>query len=183
MSRSVRHRRRHGRRRTLDGCTTKAFARRRHGELAAGRPGARRRSRGPPVDPNAKTSGLASPAEAANDMRMAQLARTIEQEIIPRLMLAHRASVDAPARPADAGRSISRDEVQHFAKLVLSAEEDAAFSAVLAYRAPAACRSNRSISTCWRRRPATSAICGPRTSATSRTSPSAWAGCSACCAS
>lgn len=73
--------------------------------------------------------------EAANDMRMAQLVRTIEREIIPRLMLAHRAAVDAPARPAGGGRAIGRDEIQHFAKLVLSAEEDAAFAAVLAYRA------------------------------------------------
>ncbi|MCE9656984.1 MAG: cobalamin B12-binding domain-containing protein [Burkholderiales bacterium] len=74
-------------------------------------------------------------AEAANDMRMAQLVRAIEQEIIPRLMLAHRASADAPVRTADKGRSLGPDEVRHFAKLVLSADEDAAFSAVLAYRA------------------------------------------------
>ncbi len=74
-------------------------------------------------------------AEAANDVRMAQLVRAIEQEIIPRLMLAHRASADAPVRTADNGRSIGPDEVRHFAKLVLSADEDAAFSAVLAYRA------------------------------------------------
>lgn len=74
-------------------------------------------------------------AEAANDMRMAQLVRTIEQQIIPRLMLAHRATTDAPSRAADKGRTIGRDEVEHFAKLVLSTDEDAAFSAVLAYRA------------------------------------------------
>lgn len=74
-------------------------------------------------------------AEAANDVRMAQLVRTIEREIIPRLMLAHRTAVDAPSRPAGGSRAIGRDEIQHFAKLVLSSEEDAAFAAVLAYRA------------------------------------------------
>lgn len=74
-------------------------------------------------------------AEAANDQRMARLVRTIEQEIIPRLMLAHRAAVDAPPQPVGQGRSIGSDEVRHFAKLVLSSEEDAAFAAVLAYRA------------------------------------------------
>jgi MerR family transcriptional regulator, light-induced transcriptional regulator len=74
-------------------------------------------------------------AEAANDVQMAQLVRAIEQQIIPRLMLAHKASSEAPSRPVAKRRTIGRDEVQHFAKLVLSAEEDAAFSAVLAYRA------------------------------------------------
>ncbi|MEO8524464.1 MAG: cobalamin B12-binding domain-containing protein [Caldimonas sp.] len=73
--------------------------------------------------------------EAANDMRMRQLVRAIEQEVIPRLMLAHRTSVDAPSRTADKVRAIGHDEVKHFAKLVLSTDEDSAFSAVLAYRA------------------------------------------------
>ncbi len=74
-------------------------------------------------------------AEAANDMRMAQLVRAIEQEIIPRLMLAHRTAVDAPEGPQVKGRAIGRDDVQHFAKLVLSPDEEAAYAAVLSYRA------------------------------------------------
>jgi methanogenic corrinoid protein MtbC1 len=40
-------------------------------------------------------------SEAANDTRIAKLARAIEQEIIPRLMLAHRALPGTPARPVD----------------------------------------------------------------------------------
>ena len=74
-------------------------------------------------------------AEAANDTRMARLARTIEQEIIPRLMLAHR---PAPANPAAAdpgAPQLTQDDVRHFAKLMLHADEEPAFSALLGYRA------------------------------------------------
>jgi methanogenic corrinoid protein MtbC1 len=74
-------------------------------------------------------------AEAANDTRIAQLARTIEQEIIPRLMLAHRAAPEPLARPASTGRRIKPEDVQHFAKLVLTQEEDPAFAAIASYRA------------------------------------------------
>ena len=73
--------------------------------------------------------------EAANDTRMSQLARTIEQEIIPRLMLAHRAQAEAAARPAQAGQPIGPDDVRHFAKIVLSQDEDLAFSSIHAFRA------------------------------------------------
>ena len=75
------------------------------------------------------------PAEAANDMRMSQLARTIEQEIIPRLMLAHRTSTEQPPRPEVLPRAITAADVEHFAKLVLSHEEDVAFSTIQALRA------------------------------------------------
>lgn len=70
------------------------------------------------------------PAEAANDMRMSQLARTIEQEIIPRLMLAHRTATEPLQRPAGSTRSVTHDDVRQFAKLVLSHEEDVAFASV-----------------------------------------------------
>lgn len=73
--------------------------------------------------------------EAANDTRMSQLARAIEQEIIPRLMLAHRAHADIPAQPAASGQPIGPDDVKHFAKVVLSQDEDLAFNSIHAIRA------------------------------------------------
>ncbi len=77
----------------------------------------------------------ATRAEASNDLRMLQLARTIEREIIPRLMIAHRALPRA-LEPTDAtGLPITATEVEHFARLALSADEDAAFAAIAAYRA------------------------------------------------
>ncbi|MBC8055999.1 MAG: cobalamin B12-binding domain-containing protein [Rhizobiales bacterium] len=75
------------------------------------------------------------PAEAANDMRMSQLARTIEREIIPRLMLAHRTAAEPLVRPAAPSLEVTEDDVKHFAKLVLSHDEDVAFSAIAALRA------------------------------------------------
>jgi methanogenic corrinoid protein MtbC1 len=75
------------------------------------------------------------PALAANDMRMSQLARTIEQEIIPRLMLAHRPAAETVAKSPEFNEEIAADEVPRFAKLVLSQDEDAAFAAVQGLRA------------------------------------------------
>lgn len=75
------------------------------------------------------------PAEAANDIRMLQLARTIEQEIIPRLMLAHRTATEPLARPTGPSQSVSRDDIKQFAKLVLSHEEDVAFASIAGLRA------------------------------------------------
>ena len=74
-------------------------------------------------------------AEAANDTRMSQLARTIEQEIIPRLMLAHRALAEPTSRPLAAGQPITVEDIRHFAKLVLSQDEDLAFGSIQAFRA------------------------------------------------
>ena len=74
-------------------------------------------------------------AEAANDIRMSQLARTIEQEIIPRLMLAHRALAEPVTRPLAAGHPITVEDIRHFAKLVLSQDEDLAFGSIQAFRA------------------------------------------------
>ncbi len=70
------------------------------------------------------------PAEAANDVRMSQLARTIEQEIIPRLMLAHRTATEPVLRPGGDGHRITQAEIVQFAKLVLSHEEDMALVAI-----------------------------------------------------
>lgn len=74
--------------------------------------------------------------EAANDGRMSRLARAIEQEIIPRLMLAHRTAPERVARPPPLdGESVTHEDVVNFAKLVLSHDEDKAFEAVDVLRA------------------------------------------------
>lgn len=93
-------------------------------------------------DPSARPSlppeciGTASllPFKAANDTRMSQLVHTIEHEIIPRLMLAHRS---APAEPALLAtlRRPGAEEVQLFARQLLLPDEDATFAAVSAWRA------------------------------------------------
>ena len=75
------------------------------------------------------------PGEAANDTRMSQLARTIELEIIPRLMLAHRPMREMSTPPAIPAHHITEDDVTQFAKLVLSDDEDAAFVGIEALRA------------------------------------------------
>ena len=74
-------------------------------------------------------------AEAANDMRMSQLARTIEQEIIPRLMLAHRAASEPVARSVAPGKALTAEDVEQFAKLVLAHDEDVAFATINTLRA------------------------------------------------
>jgi methanogenic corrinoid protein MtbC1 len=74
-------------------------------------------------------------AEAANDIRMSRLARTIEEEIIPRLMLAHRTPGEPPARATGLFYSIVTEDVKHFATLVLSHEEEVAFANVQSLRA------------------------------------------------
>lgn len=72
--------------------------------------------------------------EAANDTRMSQLARTIELEIIPRLMLAHRAQQELPPVSGSVGK-VTEDDVKQFAKLVLAHDEDVALASVQTYRA------------------------------------------------
>ncbi|CAM5793695.1 B12-binding domain-containing protein [Rhizobacter sp. Root404] len=74
-------------------------------------------------------------ADAANDMRMSQLARTIEQEIIPRLMLAHRAASEPVARSVAPGKALTAEDVEQFAKLVLAHDEDVAFATINTLRA------------------------------------------------
>jgi len=74
-------------------------------------------------------------AEEGGDARMLQLARTIEREIIPRLMLAHRVTPEQLPQPAGAGQPVCADDVKQFAKLVLSQGEEAAFVSIQALRA------------------------------------------------
>jgi len=87
-----------------------------------------------PPDCEAELSAL-RPVIAANDMRMSQLARTIEEEIIPRLMLAHRTATEPMNRPAGVGYAITDADVKQFAKLVLSHDEDVAFATIQNLRA------------------------------------------------
>lgn len=88
------------------------------------------------VPPECDSDLLGFPtSEAANDTRTSQLARTIELEIIPRLMLAHRAAPQAPMRPTGPGQPITTEDVRQFAKLVLSHAEDVAFASVQTLRA------------------------------------------------
>ena len=94
----------------------------RDGVMSAGRP------------PECEGPGVHAVSEAANDMRMSQLVRTIETEIIPRLMLAHRVVPEAPAA-TQPEQGIGVADVEHFAKLMLSHDEEPAFAAVMSYRA------------------------------------------------
>jgi methanogenic corrinoid protein MtbC1 len=76
----------------------------------------------------------------AADARFAQLARAIEQEIIPRLMLAHRVAPErandaaAALRLAPAAEAIGPRDVVHFAKLVLCPDDDMALSFIATLR-------------------------------------------------
>ena len=72
--------------------------------------------------------------DAANDTRMSQLVRTIEHEIIPRLMLAHRAAAPLPRPAASRARPIGASDVEEFAKLLLGLEEEPSLEAVAGYR-------------------------------------------------
>jgi MerR family transcriptional regulator, light-induced transcriptional regulator len=63
--------------------------------------------------------GARDPDRSVREERAAWLARAIEGEIIPRLMLLHQAPATDTARPEAAGLVLSADEVVAFAKLLL----------------------------------------------------------------
>lgn len=71
---------------------------------------------------------------ASVELRMALLARAIEHEIIPRLMLAHRTPNECLTLPALTGEGVSALDVEQFAKLVLTRDEDVAHACVEAMR-------------------------------------------------
>ncbi|CAN5757473.1 hypothetical protein BH11PSE7_BH11PSE7_08900 [soil metagenome] len=71
----------------------------------------------------------------AIDLRMALLARAIEHEIIPRLMLAHRMPHECLTLRGLPAQGVSQQDVQQFAKLVLARDEDLANACVEAMRA------------------------------------------------
>lgn len=70
--------------------------------------------------------------DAANDINMSVLSRTIEQHVIPRLMLASRSS-GREGMP-DADQSISVEEVSAFAMQILSDDEASGSSTIEALR-------------------------------------------------
>lgn len=65
------------------------------------------------------------PLEASNDdsLRSVLLAKAVEYEIIPRLMLAHRVSRELVAHPLSGGEHVSPEDVAPFAELVLHADD------------------------------------------------------------
>jgi len=69
------------------------------------------------------------------DERLAQLALAIEREIIPRLMLAHRAGRECPPPPDLIGEAIGESDIAAFASQVLSDDEDRALATVEAMMA------------------------------------------------
>lgn len=75
------------------------------------------------------------PADHAAEERLTRLAHAIEHEIIPRLMLAHRAAEACPVVPALVGEKIGQRDVEDFAKLVLVPDEDLPLACVEALRA------------------------------------------------
>lgn len=64
-----------------------------------------------------------------------QLSRTIESEVIPRLMLAHRVTPDWAAEPALEGPATSAGNIEDFARLVLQDDPDLATAYIEARRA------------------------------------------------
>jgi methanogenic corrinoid protein MtbC1 len=78
-------------------------------------------------------SGADSGQESA-EVRLSLLARAIEYEIIPRLMLAHRAQNDCMALPALVSKRVSTEDVEEFAKLVLYQDEMVARACIDAMR-------------------------------------------------
>jgi methanogenic corrinoid protein MtbC1 len=73
--------------------------------------------------------------EAGAHARMSKLLRTIEAEIIPRLMLAHRTSPFELAACEVASSRIGREEVVEFASLVIAQPAEVAIACVEARRA------------------------------------------------
>lgn len=91
---------------------------------------------GDPV-PGKMTTDQPRPASRpfSGSPRTAQLARTIEAEIIPRLMLAHRVVPDC-AEPGDGQDQVPcREQVVEFARLVLDRDSSIASSYIAAMRA------------------------------------------------
>ncbi len=68
------------------------------------------------------------------ELRLAVLSRAIEHEIIPRLMLAHRGPNACLVLPETPVRGVTQADVQDFAKLVLSPDENVAQACIDAMR-------------------------------------------------
>ena len=83
----------------------------------------------PGIDDLLRTDNL----EASNDdgLRSVLLAKAVEYEIIPRLMLAHRVQREGQAQPLSEGLHVAREDVIPFAEMVLH-EDDAALRSFVA---------------------------------------------------
>ncbi len=78
---------------------------------------------------------LAGAKDERVESRVAALLHTIEQEIIPRLVLAHRDPQACLPYPALEGQGIGPEDVLAFTKLALTADEHAAFQCIESMRA------------------------------------------------
>jgi MerR family transcriptional regulator, light-induced transcriptional regulator len=85
------------------------------------------------VGETAVRNDLAGDREAV-EIRLALLARAIEHEIIPRLMMAHRAPNICLSQPEPASPKVSALDVQEFSRLVLSVDENVAQACIDAMR-------------------------------------------------
>lgn len=70
----------------------------------------------------------------AVELRLSLLSRAIEDEIIPRLMLAHPTAGDCLPLLPSASAQVSQEDVQAFAKLVLAPDENVAHACIEAMR-------------------------------------------------
>ncbi len=68
------------------------------------------------------------------ELRLALLSRAIEDEIIPRLMLAHPTAGDCLTLTSSPSAQVSQEDVQAFAKLVLAPDENVAHACIEAMR-------------------------------------------------
>ena len=70
----------------------------------------------------------------AVEVRLAMLSRAIEDQIIPRLMLAHPTADDCLSLTATTNAQVSQEDVKAFAKLVLAPDENVAHACIEAMR-------------------------------------------------
>lgn len=96
---------------------------------------------GAPNDGRAYAAGSQAIARLATDanreaveLRLALLSRAIEDEIIPRLMLAHPTAGDCLPLKESVSPQVSQEDVQAFAKLVLAPDENVAQACIEAMR-------------------------------------------------
>lgn len=73
----------------------------------------------PPQRELQPASLVAAPRDET-EQRRAQLLRTIEVEVVPRLLLASRAATECDAGPESAGRVLEADTVEEFVELILA---------------------------------------------------------------
>lgn len=96
---------------------------------------------GADADAHAYTDGSQTIARLATeahreavDLRLALLSRAIEDEIIPRLMLAHPTAGECLPLTPSARAQVSREDVQAFARLVLAPDENLVLACIEAMR-------------------------------------------------